>query len=733
MSIVWTYSCWIKRSLLGTVQILLNAAAGSEIGFTAADKIRFTTATGDLLTTAILRDCSGWYHIVVATDTSQATASDRVNIYINGLKITDYDTETYMDQNEVTDFLELAPHTLGANESDTEEFDGYMAEFVLIDGTQYNASDFGENQQGIWIPKEVSGLEFGTTGTWLDFENSADLGNDNSENANDWTETNFGEDHQVTDTPEDNYATLDWNNKRSLAALRESGLRPISGVASWYLTGSTFLLKTGKWYWEMDIGSSNNVDTGVVAMDHHSGDLIKINYYTGQPAFGYSIMARRGAAPPRFSISNNAVLTDDVNLPEPASNDILQVAYDAETGEIWFGVNNTWGDWGSGVGDPANGINPAYTVPDVELYDMVPAAGAYINNDSMVNFGQRTFAYTPPTGFSAVSTSNLAEPDFIEPTSEQSNVIIYEGTGAENSLTGVGFQPDLVWIKNRDAGDSHMIFDSVRGVNLFWESDSPDIEGDDAQSLKSFDPSGFTVGTNVAVNTNNEKYVAFCLKKGAEYGFDIQTYEGTGVAHAESHDLGAVPELMIVKNRDFARGGRVYHHYALTKADPETDFAYLDTYAAFADDVSVWNDTAPTSTHFTVGTSNGTNRNNDNLVAYLWRSIPGYSKAFVYKGNGNINGPYVYCGFKPRWVLIKCRSSNGSWWLIDTERSKHNPIAQLSQAEEPDDELTGSLYYINAFSNGLKITNTTGGTNGNGQFVVGIAFAEQSFKYNNAR
>jgi hypothetical protein len=223
----FTISVWLKRSNISSEMHIVNSGtAGTELKFTAADKLQFTTATGDLLTTAVLRDCSGWYHIVVAVDTTQATAADRVNIYINGDAVTAFDTETYMNQNEVTDFLKTNAHKLGDDEAGANHFDGYMAEFVIIDGTQYAATDFGESSSGIWIPKEVSGLTFGTYGTWLDFADSADLGDDNSGGTNDWTETSFGTDHRVLDRPEDNYCTLDINATRSnITTFTEGGLR----------------------------------------------------------------------------------------------------------------------------------------------------------------------------------------------------------------------------------------------------------------------------------------------------------------------------------------------------------------------------------------------------------------------------------------------------------------------------------------------------------------------------
>jgi hypothetical protein len=321
------------------------------------------------------------------------------------------------------------------------------------------------------------------------------------------------------------------------------------------------------------------------------------------------------------------------------------------------------------------------------------------------------------------------------------DVILYEGDGAaSNPITGLNFQPDFVWIKNRQTTDHHQWFDSVRGVTKPCRmNDSTVAEAVNADTLLSFDSAGFTVGADVWVNTNLEDYAAFCHKKGAAWGFDIQTFTGTGSAHAESHDLGAVPEFIIVWNRTQGRSAPVYHHHAITLTDPETDYQFMDTAAAWVDAATVWNDTAPTSTQFTVGTSANVNESGESMVAWLWRGIDGFSKAGSWVGNGNANGPYVHCGFRPRCIWFKNAQGANSWRWYDVVRNAENqgavnngtPLRYIlhdsNNAEA--DETAESIIWM---SNGFKINASTAYLNTNLDQFVYFAWAESPWKYANA-
>jgi hypothetical protein len=280
------------------------------------------------------------------------------------------------------------------------------------------------------------------------------------------------------------------------------------------------------------------------------------------------------------------------------------------------------------------------------------------------------------------------------------------------------------------------LVDSVRGVTKEINCTSSSIQSTVAEGLKSFDADGFTLGDDDTYNTNGENYVAWCFKKGAQYGFDIQTYVGTDIPHAEDHDLGVTPKLIICKNlgdvNSQDRNWIVFHYAARNKNDPETDYGELDTSQIWTDEVVLWNDVAPTSTQFTVGTSHSTNQADDTHIAYLFADIAGYSKVFHYEGNGSASGPYINCGFRPRWILFKNSDNDDyDWKVIDSLRDPINPLGNVLQPSIADAEIVSAR--IDFCANGFKLIASTGAYNNNGNTLVGVAFAEQPFKYANAR
>ena len=155
---------------------------------------------------------------------------------------------------------------------------------------------------------------------------------------------------------------------------------------------------------------------------------------------------------------------------------------------------------------------------------------------------------------------------------------------------------------------------------------------------------------------------------GVKYGFDIIADEGTGIAHVINHNLGGIPELIIRKNLIETRNWAVYHHHALNKTDPETDYAIINSIQGFEDLNTIWNDTAPTNTQFTVGTNISVNENTHNFITYLWRSISGFSKVYSYVGNGAADGPFIYTGFRPKYILTKRTTGNEYWQISDAKR-----------------------------------------------------------------
>jgi hypothetical protein len=320
---------------------------------------------------------------------------------------------------------------------------------------------------------------------------------------------------------------------------------------------------------------------------------------------------------------------------------------------------------------------------------------------------------------------------------------LYTGTGSSQSITGLGFQPDWTWIKERNASADHGLYDAVRGVQNQLESNTTTAETAEATGLTAFGSDGFTVGALAQLNTSSATYVAWNWKaNGAgstntagsitstvsantSAGFSIVTYTGTAANATVGHGLGVAPSMIITKNRDSSTAWWVYH-----ASLGNTKYIVLNTTAAEVTSSSAWNNTSPTSTVFSLGAANPSNANQD--VAYCFAPIAGYSAFGSYTGNGSSDGSFVYLGFRPRFVMIKRTDTTANWFIFDTARDTYNAAGlelypNLSNAEadgRPD---------LDILSNGMKMRSTATGQNANGGTYIYMAFAENPFKYSLAR
>ena len=304
--------------------------------------------------------------------------------------------------------------------------------------------------------------------------------------------------------------------------------------------------------------------------------------------------------------------------------------------------------------------------------------------------------------------------------------------------------PDLIWIKCRSNAHGSNIADTVRGISnggtkiLVSDSTQTEETNDSAKGIKTADSNGFTLGaetnTSGSVNGSSKTYVAWCWKESATAGFDIVSFTGNGSARTISHSLSAVPNMIIVKNRDEAENWCVYHtSIANTKA------LILNTTTAELTDSKFWNDTSATSSVFTVGNGTEVNGSSDNMIAYLWRSVQGFSKVGKFTGNGNINGPFVHTGFRPAFVMCKRTDSTGSWYMCDNKRLGYNGLPNNSAtvgnveltAHDPRTEAGGNTNVMNILSNGFKLIQSGAEINASGGTFIYMAYAEQPFANSN--
>ena len=318
----------------------------------------------------------------------------------------------------------------------------------------------------------------------------------------------------------------------------------------------------------------------------------------------------------------------------------------------------------------------------------------------------------------------------INKSSDYFNTKLYTGTGATQSITGVGFQPDLVWIKGRNNGNYHRLFDVVRGVPNYIGTNANDAEASDATQFTSFDSDGFTLSTGGATNgsgytfaswnflangtgvSNTDGSITSTVSASTTSGFSIVSYTGNSTAGATvGHGLSSVPKVVLVKNRSGA-----YSWYMQHASLGATQEMLLDTTRA-TDTSSQWNNTAPTSTVFTLGNAIATNVVSNNYVAYCFAEKKGFSKFGSYTGNGSTDGTFVYTGFKPAMVIQKMSSSAGySWHIFDNKRDTYNPIDKRLFPDTADVESTGTN--IDFVSNGFKFRSTATGYNGSGNTLI---------------
>jgi hypothetical protein len=315
----------------------------------------------------------------------------------------------------------------------------------------------------------------------------------------------------------------------------------------------------------------------------------------------------------------------------------------------------------------------------------------------------------------------------IDNPAEYFNTIIYTGDGGQD-VTGVGFQPDLVWVKARGNTYNHQLHDSVRGATAGMLSSNLSAAESGLYEFDSFDSDGFTTdsGNITGVNGNTHTQVSWCWKESATAGFDIITYSGTGSAKTESHSLSATPHWIITKCRSDAQSWATHHRsYSATEK-----VMYLDNTNAVASTDPDWLTAVSSSTISLGGSGSDANTSGRTYVAYLWSEKQGYSKFGSYTGNGNADGPFVYTGFKPAMIITKRTDTTGNWLLYDNKRDTDNIVEQYLMPHSSNAEATAS--YWDFLSNGFKNrTGASAATNASGGTYIYMAFAEAPFVNSN--
>ena len=861
----WTISAWVKRGNISTATTMFNAYDGSssrrfQLTFESTDKLNFnqggSASSGLANSDMVFRDTNAWYHLVFVADYTNGTAADRFKVYVNGSEI----SLTFSDDVENADgqWNGNWEHEIGAIGSTNQNFDGYMAEINVIDGQAYDSSYFGETDvlTGQWNPKKYTG-SYGTNGFYLNFSDNSGttattLGKDSSGNGNNFTPNNFsvsagaGND-SVEDTPTNNFPTLNPLNINPYSSsgypsptFTNGNLTFTTNTTSQvnYAESSFYFPATGKWYLEVVINNLN-IGSGVGYLQ-----ALTIRSATSGSYYLWWVYSS-----PYYQINTGSGL---VTINAPSNGDVLQLAFDADTGKTWFGNNNTW----YLSGDPATGTamsSPIVIAGDDVRFSVSGRSGSAANIVD-VNFGQRAFSYTPPTGFKALNSANLPDPTILLP-NKHFDTLLYTGNGSSQTLSGLNFAPDWVWIKIRSQSYDHAVFDTIRGATKDLEPNQTGAE-QTRQMLTAFTSDGFSVGNDTQANKSGDTFVAwnwdagdtdgktytvtvvddsgnkyrfdgfgtsavtldlaeggtyifnypsahpfrfsttadgthgggseyttgvthnsstqvtivvaasaptlyyYCsshsgmggqvntnstlgssnfdgsiqstVKVNATAGFSIVSYAGNqSSAYTIGHGLGVAPNIIIAKSRTDAVNWGVYYSILGTN----TNYMTLNT-----TDAQGANNNSEMSGVFAVLNSSTVQMSytafgdvGSSLIMYAFSEVAGYSKFGSYTGNGNADGPFVFTGFRPAWIMIKISGYTGNWIIFDNKRDPFNYcdtrlFANLSNAD------TGSYNVISMLSNGFKFENQYDGSwnRNNTQFIY-LAFAESPFKNARAR
>jgi hypothetical protein len=771
----WTFKTSVKRGTISGNPWLLAASADAftswmSFGFdngssSAADKLVFDQYSGGyncrMTTDALRRDPAGHYEIELVYDSANATSTDRVQILVNGERQSvTYAFGPFAQNTASMANAAGAVHYIGKFGS--AYFDGVISDTYFIDG-QSVPSSFGQTDtNGVRVLKPYSGT-YGANGAHLDFKDLAltsgsnvGLGKDVSGNGNYWDTNNISVTAGVTydsmvDTPTNNYATLNPLAVGPCATMSDGATRLTVNAGTNSSFGySTIGVTTGKWYYEVTNDVGNTDGTHFV----YAGVATKLDAAS---------MVQESFADYR---SDGATYSGSSTGGRPTWNGagtVIGVAIDCDNGAIYFANANTWIT--SGVptsGASRTGAITTYTGGSKTLFGGLGVFNTTPSITGCVNFGQRPFTYTPPTGFQALCTANMPAVAIPQP-KKHFDAATWTGanTAAGNAVSGLLFQPDFVWSKPRSVAYLHNLFDVVRGTGKRLSSDSTAAESTNHTNgyLSAFNADGFTTSAGATNNENwnqtSATYVGWNWKAGgnantfnkdgvgyasmaaasltngtiAAAGISVNTTAGFSVVKWQAanngtvgHGLGVAPKFIVRLDRTTGHNHPVYH--ASMNATPQNGALYLSLTNAYTADATVWNNTAPTSTTFSTGTDVAAG---DNLIAYCFAEIAGYSKFGSYVGNGSANGPFVFCGFGPRYVLIKRIDAGANNWIVlDTARGSYNVVGPNLYANLANAENTPN--YIDSVANGFKLrVATDADVNGNGNTYVYAAFAEHPF------
>jgi hypothetical protein len=745
----FTFSAWIKPSTFfndtASRAIFSAATPGNSssdrdiIGW-ENDKLNVAFNTGswnEIKTTQVFRDPASWYHIMVAMDTTQATASNRTKIYVNGSQVTDFSTAAYVSQNDTIAIATSGKlQAIGAYAYDittaNDRIDGYLAQINFVDGQALTPDSFAKTTpDGVYQPVKYAGA-YGTNGFRITGADSSDLGEDFSGNNNDFTSSGLAAADQMSDSPTANHCTLNplWLDGYTLSdgnlVTNQSGDAAAIGTMAFDPTDAQ------GFYFEAKVTTAASFPNVGIRTAESCSQVGAVSSLSGNSTGRFAYTGSNGQFNDEGSGSSYG------STWAGTADKVIGVFVKA--GELFFSVDGTIQNSGTAAKTGLTGL----MVPTV-FYD----AGSGTQAAWEMRFDASDWS-TTPSGYKALTAANLPNPTIADP-SEYFQTTLYSGNGSTQSINQSGnstFEPSWVWIKARGQAYDHALYDAVRGATKELKSNATDAQSTITNGLTAFESDGFALGDRLGVNQSGENFVAWqwrangagasngdgsitsTVSADATSGFSIIRWTGTAANGTIGHGLGVKPSLYILKNtattNSWLVGSTLY---------AATSYLSIGNSDALATgDAAVFNSTHPTSSVINLGSNVGTNGSSgaNNMICYAFAEVPGFSKISLYEANSNNDGPFINCNFRPSFVLIKNIDAAEDWWIQDAAREPFNGGNMARLSPNSNGAEADNVPWFDFVSNGLKVRYNAGAINSSGTHIF-MAFAESPFKHATAR
>jgi hypothetical protein len=779
----WTLSVWVKRHKLGgnysTIMSATNYGGTYQtdvIGFGSANTMysirgsnanSFTGNNG----TARVRDTSNWYHYCLRNSGGTVTR------WLNGVQ-----DSTYSVSGTFIGIGRSGNHDIGAYGGSSASYNNNfsLADFYFINDSSFGADDvydytqFAEFKNGVLVPKKnsLTAAQIGDGGIFLQFQqtggsaDSSGIGADTSGNDHHASVIGTVSDHCKArlDTPTNNWCTLDPNFRAVTAnTLSEGNGKCVTSTSGRSYNAGTFRMTTGKWYWEfrpdansggMGVAKINGTD-GSGAYQSSTSTSTSTNttdYYYGETNW---VMYGDGIVHNATFVGGTSSGMGSPSYPQiwgigiDLDSDPQTITYYIDGSSVGSASLDSGYDYIPIVGDGSGGVSRTIHINFGQNPTFNGNETAGTNTDAN---GNGLFHDSVPSGYLALCSANQPKltigPAQSSDAGDFFNTVTYSGNSSTNAITGVGFQPDWVWSKRTNASASHNFWDSSRGTTKLIFPDAGSVQQQTVSGLTSFDADGFTMGSEVTYsnNINGSSYVAWCWKinggttatntegslsctvqANTDAGISLVTWDGDGnTAVTLGHGLNSKPQLIIYMGLENS-----FEHPTWYQTFGTSTGSFISTNNAAGSFARVTSE--PTATVIPNAEKNYTNVSGESDIAYCFHSVEGYSRIGAYRGNGSTDGVYVYLGFRPAWVMIKSFSA-GAWCIFDNKLNPDNTVNLMLLADQSGGTSTGGTGdNLDFFSNGFKLRDNSGGRNTNNTQYLYMAFAEQPFKFSNAR